>query len=184
MENNKYNIKGIIVVEGKTDVAFLETFLNATFVTTNGSEVSKETINYIKELSKTNDIIVLTDPDSPGNRIRKLLDENIDGLHHAFVDKNVSIKKHKVGVAESTKEEVLKALNNMITYTKEELSTSITMNDIIKLGLTGNEDSSYKRNKIAEHFNLGFCSTNKTFIKRCNALKLTFDDLYEYLKTI
>ena len=48
----KYCIDGVIVVEGKSDVTFLQEFIDAIFVTTNGSEISKETINYIKELKK------------------------------------------------------------------------------------------------------------------------------------
>ena len=66
-------IDGVIVVEGKSDVAFLSNFINAQFVTTNGSEISKETIEYLKTLSKNKDIYVLTDPDFPGERIRKVL---------------------------------------------------------------------------------------------------------------
>lgn len=176
-------VDGIIVVEGKTDVAFLETFLDATFVTTNGSEISSKTIEYIKELSKTNRIIVLTDPDSPGNRIRKVLDEHIDGLCHAFVDKKVSIKKHKVGVAESTKEEVLKALNNLIINNKDNIET-IGMSEIVELGLTGNDNSMELRLYICDYYHLGYCSTNKTFIKRLNALKINKKMIKEALNNI
>jgi ribonuclease M5 len=77
----------ILVVEGASDKAFISTFLEADFVITNGSEVSRETIEYLKEAKKTRDIVVLTDPDSPGKRIRDILDQNIPGLLHAFVPK-------------------------------------------------------------------------------------------------
>ena len=76
----KLFVDGVIVVEGKSDVTFLQEFVDAIFVTTNGSEISKETIEYIKELKKNNRVIVLTDPDSPGNRIRNILNEQIDGF--------------------------------------------------------------------------------------------------------
>ena len=39
-------INAIIVVEGKSDVQFLESFIDAEFVITNGSDVPRETINY------------------------------------------------------------------------------------------------------------------------------------------
>ena len=45
----KLFVDGVIVVEGKSDVTFLQEFVDAIFVTTNGSEISKETIEYIKE---------------------------------------------------------------------------------------------------------------------------------------
>ena len=167
----KYCIDGVIVVEGKSDVTFLQEFIDAIFVTTNGSEISKETINYIKELKKKNRIIVLTDQDSPGQRIRHILDENIGGLGHAFVDKKNSIKKHKGGVAESTKEEVLKALSHSIINSKA-ISQTITLEDLCSLHLSGYDNSSYLRSKVCENLHLGFCSTNKTFLKRLNALQV------------
>ena len=179
----KLFVDGVIVVEGKSDVTFLQEFVDAIFVTTNGSEISKETIEYIKELKKNNRVIVLTDPDSPGNRIRNILNEQIDGLEHAFVDKKVSIKKHKVGVAESTKDEVTKALKNIIVNYKDKKET-ITMQDIVKLGLTGNEDSLTLRLKICEELHLGYCSTNKTFIKRLNSLDIDYLTLKTLLERI
>ena len=42
---NKTPIDAVIVVEGKSDVLFLETFLEPIdFIITNGSEISKNTI--------------------------------------------------------------------------------------------------------------------------------------------
>ena len=101
----------ILVVEGASDKAFISAFLDADIVITNGSEVPCETIEYLKEAKKSRDIVVLTDPDSPGKRIRDILDQNIPGLLHAFVPKEHSIKHHKVGVAESTEWDVMNALS-------------------------------------------------------------------------
>ena len=133
-------INGIIVVEGITDVSFLSQFIDAEFVTTNGSEISSSTIEYLKKAREKRDIFVLTDPDSPGKRIRDTLDQQIPNLKHCFISKEHSIKKNKVGVAESTKEEVLKALNNYIQTTKARTG-NITYSDLNKLGLVGDENS-------------------------------------------
>ena len=84
-------INAIIVVEGKSDVQFLESFIDARFVITNGSDVPRETIEYLKELSKNNKIIVLTDPDSPGKRIRDILNNEIPNLFHAYVYKSIKL---------------------------------------------------------------------------------------------
>ena len=172
-------IDGIIVVEGKTDVAFLSNFIDAQFVTTNGSEISKDTIEYLKTLSKDNNIYVLTDPDFPGEKIRKTLDEHIPNLKHCFVSKEKSIKKNKVGVAESTQEEVENALKNAIT-TKERKVGVITMNDLVNIGLSGYPDSEAKREKICEHYHLGHCNA-KTFLKRINYCDINIEDLKELL---
>ena len=172
-------VNGIIVVEGKTDVAFLSEFLEAEFVITNGSEISDKTIEYLKKSAENRDIFVLTDPDFPGKRIRDVLDSNIPNLKHCFVAKENSIKKHKVGVAESTKEEVLKSLANYIVADKSIIG-KITHSDLVNLGLEGSIDSKEKREKVIQKFSLGFCNA-KTFLKRLNYMKLTVDDLKECL---
>ena len=51
----------IIVVEGIHDEAKVkEVFPDASCIITNGSEISNNTINCIKELSKANNIIIFT----------------------------------------------------------------------------------------------------------------------------
>ena len=168
-------IDGIIVVEGKSDVSFLSSFINAEFVTTNGSEISKETIDYLKESIKNKEIYVLTDPDSPGERIRKVLNENISGLKHCFINKENSIKKGKVGVAESTKEEILNALSNAVSVNDNNIG-SLTLNDLVTIGLCGDKDSEEKRNKVAKDLNLGHCNA-KTFLKRLNYRGISIEEL-------
>ena len=172
-------INGIIVVEGITDVAFLSEFIDAEFVTTNGSEIPLETIEYLKNSREKRDIFVLTDPDSPGKKIRDTLDQHIPNLKHCFVSKENSIKKNKVGVAESTKEEVSKALDNYIQTSKEEMGL-ITHADLNKLGLEGCEDSKEKRQLVIDKYHLGFCNA-KTFLKRVNYSHLTIEDLKKAL---
>ena len=174
-------IDGVVVVEGKSDVAFLSNFIDAEFVTTNGSEISKETISYLKTISKSKDIYVLTDPDYPGERIRHVLDENIPNLKHCFVKKENSIKHGKVGVAESTKEEVVRALKNAITTNSHKVG-NLTMNDLVDLGLSGQEDSSIKRDIIISKLSLGYCNA-KTFLKRLNYCDINKDELRKMLWT-
>lgn len=170
----KVSLPIILVVEGAMDQAFLSDFLECEFVTTNGSEVSRETIDYLKEASKTREIVILTDPDSPGNRIRSRIAEEVPSAQHAFVRKEKSIKGKKVGVAESTKEEVLLALSHIVPGTLEK--GSLTIADLQELGLTGCADSLALRKKVEEALHLGH-GTTKTFLKRANALKLTKEDL-------
>ena len=168
-------INGIIVVEGKTDVAFLSEFIDAEFVTTNGSEIPHLVIDYLQKSQKKRDIFVLTDPDSPGKKIRDTLDQYIPNLKHCFVSKECSIKKNKVGVAESTKEEVLKALEGYVQTDKNTLGT-ITNADLVELGLVGNENSASLREKVVEKYHLGYCNA-KTFLKRINYSCLTLDEI-------
>ncbi len=171
---NKTSLPIVLVVEGPSDKAFLSNFLDCEFIMTNGSAISRETIDYIKEVAKTQKVVVLTDPDFPGRQIRAKIAAAIPEVGHAFVRKEVSIKHHKVGVAESTKEEVLAALENVVPgYLNR---GSITMADLYDLGLMGQEDSAAKRNVVSKAWHLG--QTNaKSFLKRVNALGKSKEEL-------
>ena len=68
-------MKPVIVVEGKTDVQRLQNIIDADYVICNGSAISQETIDLIKELSKVRKVIILTDPDYPGTQIRNKISE-------------------------------------------------------------------------------------------------------------
>ena len=172
-------IDGIIVVEGKSDVAFLSEFLDAEFVVTNGSEISQKTIDYLQKSSEKRAIFVLTDPDFPGKKIRDELDQKIPNLKHCFVRKEMSVKKNKVGVAESTKEEVLNALENYI-QTDNIIKGTVTHSDLTNLGLEGDEAAKRKRQIVCDTFHLGHCNA-KTFLKRINYAKLSLDDIKKCL---
>ena len=172
-------INGIIVVEGTTDVSFLSQFLDAEFVITNGSAIPQATIDYLAKSSGNRDIFVLTDPDSPGKKIRDVLDSHIPNLKHCFVSKEKSVKNGKVGVAESTKDEVLEALEKYI-QTKQSNVGTITHSDLVKLGLEGSDDSSTKRKVVIDKLHLGQCNA-KTFLKRLNYSGITIEELENIL---
>ena len=171
---SKLTLSAILVVEGAMDQAFLSNFIDCEFVQTNGSAVSRETIEYLKEASKTRQIVILTDPDSPGNLIRSRIAAEVPTCLHAFVRKERSIKGKKVGVAESTKEEVLLALSHLVPAPHD--LGGLTMTDLEELGLTGNANSREMRDRVAERLHLGHVNA-KMFLKRANALNLTKEDL-------
>ena len=167
-------INEIIVVEGKSDKQFLETFLNADILTCNGSAIDGFDKNYLIELSKTRGVIILTDPDYPGQRIRNEISSYLPVCKHAFVRKENSIKRHKVGVAEASKEEVLFALENVVTF-DESKKGSLNETDMMLLKLSG-LDSSANKEKVINHFNLGHCNS-KTLLKRLNLLNVSKETL-------
>lgn len=169
----KTKINGIIVVEGKSDVEFLSSFIDAEFVITNGSSIPEKTIDYLKESKK--DIYVLTDPDFPGTKIRDTLNKSIPNLKHCFISKENSIKHGKVGVAEGQKEEILEALKNVYVESPE-IKGHLTNADLVELGLSGQPDSQEKRKHFCEKYHLGYCNA-KTFLRRLNSCNITKEKL-------
>ena len=54
MSMNKININAVLIVEGKEDVSYLSSFINALFFTTNGYDLNEEKISFLKEAAKRN----------------------------------------------------------------------------------------------------------------------------------
>lgn len=171
---NKIKIDGYIVVEGKSDVDFLSSIIESNFIMTNGSEISQQTLDLIKNLkNKGNKIIILTDPDTPGEMIRNKINNYIEGCYNCFLNKENCIKKNKVGVAEADRNEVilklkdLKLLDNYFKYDE-----NIKLKDLLNLNITNQKT----RNYLSNYFNFDYCN-NKLFIKRINQLHISLNDL-------
>ena len=78
-------IKEIIVVEGKDDTTAIRQAVNADTIETNGSAVNAETIEKIKLAQQIRGVIILTDPDFPGQKIRNTISEHVPDCKHAFI---------------------------------------------------------------------------------------------------
>lgn len=170
---SKTPVNGFLIVEGYSDIAFLSSFLDAKIVQIGGFSFSRRISDYILELSKTLNPIVLMDQDEAGITIEKRL---LKLLPNATVIKVKSKPNHKgkSGIAESNKEDVLKALTPYLKITTNE-EDLLTSNDLLVVGLIG-ENSKNRRDLLAKQLGLGECNA-KTFLKRCNALKITREDL-------
>lgn len=167
-------IKEVIVVEGKSDKQFLETFLDADFLICNGSAIDGFDKDYLITLANTRGVIILTDPDYPGQRIRNEISSYLPVCKHAFVRKEFSIKRHKVGVAEASKEEVLYALKNVVTFDTFNKS-NLTSTDLFLLNLSG-DNSSINKQKVIDYYHIGHCNS-KTLLKRLNLLGVSKEEL-------
>lgn len=171
-------IKEVIVVEGKNDTKRLKDFFDVDTIETHGLGLNKETIEYIKNVNEKRGIILFLDPDTPGEKIRNRLNNEIAGLKNAFVMKEDARTSKKVGIEHASKEILEEALNNLITYTDS--LNSISEEEFYSLGLKGENDSVLKREKIAKYFHLGKCN-GKTMYKRLNMLGITYDDIVKVI---
>ena len=172
-------LNGILVVEGKDDESLIKSFLECYVFKTNGFDLKKEDILYLNRLSNLYKIIVLTDPDDAGNKIRDYINNNIKNTFNVFVDKNLCNKNGKHGVAESNKEHILNQLKDYLCEAPLEVG-KITSNDLNRLGLNGDSNAKEKRRYICECFSLGICN-QKTLKERLNLLKISYDEIKEEL---
>ena len=171
-------LNGVLVVEGKSDQAFVSSFINTTFVVTNGYEIPAKDLDFLKHASSKTQIFILTDSDEAGKGIRARLNKEVPAAHNIYVDISRCNKKGKHGVAEAEKEEII---NILIEYLSDKLDTkrNITLADLINIGIDDRE----KREKLADHFHLGQCN-NKTLIQRMCILDLTTEEIAKFMEKI
>ena len=167
-------IKEIVIVEGKTDTQLLKELYDVDTIETHGLALNDKTLELIKEASLTRGVIVLTDPDYPGLKIRNQVDQVVDNCKHAFVDKKDAIGKKKLGIAEANKEAVKKAIENVVTFSKH--AESITF---ISLDIIGDKK---RRMKVYDFFHLGYGNA-KTLFKRLNMVGITKKMIEEKLES-
>lgn len=177
MPIEKKRIKELIVVEGHHDTEHLRRFFDCETIETSGTHLGKEVLSKIQEAQKTSGVIIFTDPDSPGNRIRNQINEKVPGCKNAFVLKKDAKTDYKVGVEHANKKALEEALENLVTYRNE--VGSLTMSDLLELQLVG-ENSSLNREKIGAYYHIG-AGTAKTMLRRINHLNLTKEELRKVL---
>ena len=91
---NKKYIPGVIVVEGSHDASKVSLLYETTFVITNGYEIPEPERKFLKALKNDVQVIVLTDKDEAGKKIREELNSlrpnviNIEGQNNQEQDEN------------------------------------------------------------------------------------------------
>ena len=171
-------IRELIVVEGKNDTKRLKSFFDVDTIETHGMGLGKETIELIRAANEKRGVILFLDPDAPGEKIRRRLNEAIPGLKNAFVMKEDARTRKKVGIEHASKEVLSEALDNLVSYS--DFRETLSNEEFCSLGLKGDEDSARKREKVASAFHLGRCNA-KTMLKRINMLGIGCEDIEKVL---
>lgn len=168
-------IKEVIVVEGKNDTARLKRIFTCDTIETGGSGLDTRTLDRIKNAQKRRGVIIFTDPDAPGNRIRDKINKKVPGCKNAFIEKNKAKTTKKIGIEHGEEEAIVTALENLVTY-EESPKEIIKVQDLYDLGLIGQEDSYEKRKRVGEALHIGEGSA-KTIRNRLNLLGITKEEL-------
>lgn len=175
-------IKEVLVVEGKMDVVAIDRAVDADCIITGGFTLNRRTLDDIEHAYNRRGIIILTDPDSAGERIRKFLTERFPNAKHAFVPKLDATANNDIGIEQARPEAIRAALERVRTLTFEP-TDEFTMADLVVNRLNGSEDAVARRSKLGEILGLGFANA-KTFLKRLNHYGVTRAEFEAALKEI
>jgi len=173
-------LNGVLIVEGKDDETLIKSFLEVHVFKSDGYNIRNEDIKFLNKAAKLYKIIVLTDPDEAGERIRKRINENVENTHNVFLDRSLCNKHGKHGVAESTKQHILERLKDYITLESPRIG-NVTIFQLNQLGLNGDSKAKEKRDYICKRFSLGVCN-GKTMLERLNLLNIKVEEIIEALR--
>lgn len=184
MTEEKMKIKEVIVVEGKSDTKRINMAVNADTLETRGSAISEETLEQIEELHEKRGVIVFTDPDYSGEKIRKTIREAVPGVKHAFLNRSEAAPNHKgsLGVEHASFEAIRAALRNLYTE-QPEGQVLITREDLAIAGLILGADAKKKRRELGEYLHIGY-TNGKQLYKRLNLFQITREEFAEAMRYI
>ena len=174
--------KEVIVVEGRDDTRRLkEIFPDIETIETNGSAIDKPTLERIKILNETRGVIVFTDPDFPGNKIRQAVTEVVPECKHAYLKKQDVIAKNGsgVGVEHASNEAIKAALENLLTASKT-IVEEIEMQFLIENQLIGHANSSSLREHLSDVLGIGYVN-GKQLQKRLMMFGISKEQVIEAL---
>lgn len=161
-----YKVKETIIVEGVYDKIKLSRFIDAVIITTGGFRVfaDERILKSIKELANTTGVVILTDSDSAGFKIRNYIKQALpkDKVKHAYVPdihgkekrKREAGKEGLLGVEGIKDEIILDALKKAGctidgNADSPKSGRELTKADFYKAGLAGGAGSKEKRNAVA-----------------------------------
>ena len=169
---NKYYIDAVIVVEGKSDVSYLSSFIDSNFFTTNGYDLNSQKLDFIKRVSEVNRVIVFTDNDKAGETIENKLKSNINSVFVAKSEKITRKSYKKSGVAETDKQEILRVLKPFIS-SNEQKGQKRTYNLASIISLSKNPKET--REQIIKDYRL-IDGNNKYLEQQLNMLKVDIQE--------
>ena len=173
-------LKEVLVVEVKMDVAAIHRAVDADCIITDGFHFSNGAIKNIKAAYEKRGIIILTDPDQAGDRIRNYLTKKFPNAKHAYIPKVEATAHNDIGVEQASPESILKALSKVHTAQinpRKEFSAA----EMIKFGLSGGKNSSELRDKIGAELGIGHGNV-KVFVRRLNNYGIKRTDFLNALK--
>lgn len=171
----KDKIKEVIVVEGRDDTKRLHEVIAADTIETNGSAIDQAVLNQIALAQEKRGVIVLTDPDVPGERIRHLIAAAVPGVKQAFLPAKQArpTRQHgSLGVEHASNQAILDALANLYTTAATTAPVLISRQDLWQARLVVDEHAQQRRHRLGDLLHIGY-PNGKQLYKRLQLFRIT-----------
>lgn len=174
-------IHEVVVVEGKDDEAAVKKAVDAQVIITNGLGLDRKTIEKIGYARERTGVIIFTDPDFPGEKIRKMISDKVPGCKQAYLPKKYSKKGNNIGIENASPEHIREALSKVKTEGK--VTKTFTMGHMIDAGLLMGGFARNRREKMGDILGIGYGNA-KQFLRRLNHYQITMEEFQEALEKI
>lgn len=164
-------LKEVIVVEGKSDIQRIQQAVDAECIATEGFTLRKGVLDKIRVAYEKRGIIILTDPDTAGERIRRVLTKKFPNAKHAFVPRNEAYANDDIGIEQASPESIRNALS-VLHVESVSSSNEFAMADLVKYGLSGFPNSAECRATVGALLGIGY-GNGKQFLYRLNHYGIT-----------
>lgn len=195
-----YRVKETIIVEGVYDKIKLSSFIDGIIMTTGGFSVfnNKKTQSTIRTLAEKTGIVILSDSDSAGIKIRNFIKQLAPNatILHAYIPEIKGRERRKekdsaeglLGVEGMTEDIIIDAIRKSGATVDDKAGViradrKITKTDMFQLGLSGGNDSSLLRSQISKKLGLPSKLSANMLLDCINRL-LTFDELLSLVEEI
>lgn len=175
-------IKEVIVVEGRDDITAVKQAVDAEMIAVGGFGINAKVIARIKEAQKRKGVIVLTDPDFAGEKIRKIIAKRVPGIKHAYIAQEDGIKGDDIGVENATPEVIIEALNRA-KVTLEVKEKVFDYEDMIYFKLTGDSNSKERRIMLGKELGIGYGNANQ-MLSRLNNYGISKEEFIDAINKI
>lgn len=174
-------IKEVIVVEGKDDISAVKKAVDAEVIAVNGYGINQDSMNKIREAAKRTGVIILTDPDHAGERIRRMIAKRVPDAKHAYIMREEGTKNGNVGVENADEESIIRALENAKAVVEEKILLFSTR-DMVYFKLSGAKDSKLRRQIMGKALGIGY-GNSSSFLSRLNSFKITKEEFEKAIES-
>lgn len=175
-------LKEVLVVEGKMDTAAIRKALEADTIETGGFTLAPYTLRQIEAAYKKRGIIILTDPDGAGERIRRFLTQRFPDAGQAFIPKRDATANDDVGVEQAAPQAILAALGKVRRH-EYSPRNEFTHMDLFRHNLTGSERAAERRDALGAELGIGYGNA-KRFLERLNRYGVTREEFLAAVKKL
>lgn len=177
------HLRQAVVVEGKYDKIRLAPLVDAPILVTGGFRIFKdrEQLALLRRLAAENGIVILTDSDTAGFRIRNYIKSAVPKgkIYHAYIPeilgkeprKDHPSKEGTLGV-EGMSQQILEAAleKSGVLFAEGPKKDPITRMDLYEAGLSGGPDSGQKRLALLQALKLPRYLSASALLEAVNAL--------------